>query len=55
MPSAAQVQKEGLDLGDGQAVLLKKIEELTLHMIDMNKRLEQLEAENTTLKNKSIK
>jgi hypothetical protein len=34
---------------------LKKIEELTLHMIDMNKRLEQLEAENAALKNKTKK
>jgi hypothetical protein len=38
VPSAAEVKKEGLDLGDNQAVLLKKIEELTLYVIEQNKR-----------------
>jgi hypothetical protein len=52
VPSAAVIEKEGLDLGDGQAVLLKKIEELTLHMIDMNKKLEKLAAENEIMKRK---
>lgn len=41
VPSAAQVQKEGIDLGDNQAELLKKIEELTLYIIEQNKRLEE--------------
>jgi hypothetical protein len=50
VPSAAQTEKEGLDLGDGQAVLLKKIEELTLYLIDMNKKLDALAAENEALK-----
>jgi hypothetical protein len=40
VPSAAEVKKEGLDLGDNQATLLKKIEELTLYVIDQNKKLE---------------
>ncbi len=53
VPSAKEIEKEGLDLGDGQAVLLKKIEEMTLHMIEMNKRLEKLEAENAAMKKKS--
>jgi len=39
VPSADDVAKEGLDLGDNQAVLLKKIEELTLYIIDQNKRI----------------
>jgi hypothetical protein len=52
VPSAATIEKEGLDLGDGQAVLLQKIEELTLHMIEMNKRVEKLEKENELLKKK---
>ena len=41
VPSAAEVKKDGLDLGDNQAVLLKKIEELTLYIIEQNKRLEE--------------
>jgi hypothetical protein len=52
VPSASQVEKEGLDLGDGQAVLLKKIEELTLHLIEMDKKVERLVTENEILKTK---
>jgi len=47
-----QIVKEGLDLGDGQAVLLKKIEELTLHLIELDKKVEKLQAENEALKKK---
>lgn len=43
VPSAAEVEKNGLDLGDSQATLLKKIEELTLYVIQQNKRIEELE------------
>ena len=50
--SAAEVEKDGLDLGDGQAMLLKKIEELTLHLIEMDKKLNQLSAENAAMKKK---
>jgi trimeric autotransporter adhesin len=50
VPSANEIEKNGLDLGDGQAVLLKKIEELTLYMIEINKQVERLKAENQQLK-----
>ncbi len=40
VPSAVTVESEGLDLGNNQAVLLKKIEELTLYLIEQNKRIE---------------
>ena len=43
VPSAAEVKKEGLDLGDNQALLLKKIEELTLYVIEQNKKIEALQ------------
>ena len=43
IPSAKEVEKNGLDLGANQAALLKKIEELTLYVIEQNKRIEQLE------------
>jgi hypothetical protein len=36
VPSADSIQKAGLDLGGGQATLLKKIEELTLYLIDQH-------------------
>lgn len=41
VPSAAEVQKEGIDLGDNQTILLKKIEELTLYIIEQHHKLEQ--------------
>jgi hypothetical protein len=50
VPSAEQVAKEGIELGANQALLLRKIEEMTLHLISINKRVEDLEAENKLLK-----
>jgi len=50
VPSAKEIEQNGLDLGDGQAVLLKKIEELTLYMIEINKKVEKLEIENEQMK-----
>lgn len=41
--SAQEVVKEGLDLGAMDAKLLEKIEELTLYIIEQNKRIEKLE------------
>ncbi|MGN7787286.1 hypothetical protein ACTJIJ_22320 [Niabella sp. 22666] len=41
IPSAQQVEKEGIELGTNQAALLKKIEELTLYIIDQNKELKK--------------
>lgn len=52
MPSAGDVQKNGLDLSDNQATLLKKIEELTMYVIDLNKKVDKLSKENTSLKKK---
>ena len=45
VPSSAEVEKDGLDLGDNQAELLKKIEELTLYIISLNKEVESLKKE----------
>ncbi|HEX7905822.1 MAG TPA: hypothetical protein VF487_18250 [Chitinophagaceae bacterium] len=43
VPSATEIEKNGLDLGDTQATLLKKIEELTLYIIEQDKRIQALE------------
>jgi hypothetical protein len=40
VPSANQVSEQGLDMGENQAVLLKKIEELTLYIIEQDKKIE---------------
>jgi hypothetical protein len=54
IPTAKEVEKNGVDLGETQALLLKKIEELTLYMIEMKKESEkakiQLQKENSALK-----
>ena len=50
MVSATQVQQESLDLGESQAAQLKKIEELTLYMIELNRKIETLTEENRQLK-----
>ena len=49
IPSAAEIQKDGLNVGENQAQLLKKIEELTLYIIEQNKKIDQLEKENKKL------
>ena len=43
IPPAATVESSGVDVGANQAALLKKIEELTLYIIEQNKRIEALE------------
>ncbi|NML21090.1 hypothetical protein HHL16_09410 [Pseudoflavitalea sp. G-6-1-2] len=40
VPTAAEVHKEGVDLGSNAAIALKKIEELTLYTIDLQKQVE---------------
>ncbi|TCC97700.1 hypothetical protein [Pedobacter hiemivivus] len=42
IPSAAEVKANGIDLGEMNAKLLQKIEELTLHLIKMRKELDEL-------------
>lgn len=46
VPSEKEVLENGLDLGDMQAKLLRKIEELTLYVIEQHKAIEQLKKEN---------
>lgn len=43
IPSAADVKENGLNMGEMQNKLLQKIEELTLYVIEQQKRIEQLE------------
>jgi len=39
--SAKEVEKNGLDVGENQAALLKKVEEMTLYMIQMKKQIDE--------------
>jgi hypothetical protein len=45
VPSATQMEKDGgIAVGEMQTVLLKKLEEANLYILQLNKRLEELEA-----------
>lgn len=44
IPSAKEVEENGVSLGEMQGRLLQKIEELTLHMIEMEKENEKMKA-----------
>lgn len=45
VPAADDIVKNGVELSDSQAVLLKKIEELTLYIIEQNKTITKLSGE----------
>jgi len=50
VPSAKVVEKDGIFVGEMHATLLRKIEELTLYMIESNKATKALQKEVTALK-----
>jgi hypothetical protein len=45
IPSAKEVEEKGIDLGEMNKLLLEKIEEMTLYMIEMNKEIQNLKEE----------
>jgi len=49
IPSAAEVKEKGVGVGEMQAKLLAKVEELTLHMIQAEERNNRLEQQNQEL------
>lgn len=49
VPSATEIAEKGLALGEMNALLLKKIEELTLHLIEKDKQVSQQADEITAL------
>ena len=51
IPNEAEVTENGINLGEMDAKLLQKIEELTLYLIEQNKKIEALEQEVQELKN----
>jgi hypothetical protein len=50
VPSAAEVEQNGVDLGEMDKILLQKIEELTLYTIEQQKQIELLKKELELLK-----
>lgn len=49
VPSAAEVEANGVSLGANQALLLKKIEEMTLYLIEMQQQNDDLRTQLTQL------
>jgi len=49
IPSAKDVADKGHNLGEMNALLLKKVEELTLYLIEMKEEIETLKSENSRL------
>lgn len=43
VPNQDEISKNGIDVYEMNAVLLKKVEELTLYVIEQQKQIEQLE------------
>ena len=52
IPSAKEVEENGIHLGEMQAKFLQKIEELTLHAIEQQKLIEELQKRLSELENK---
>jgi hypothetical protein len=46
VPSAEEFNKKGMNISEMNNLLLKKVEELTLYTIELNRRIEELEGEN---------
>lgn len=52
VPSAATVEAEGLSVGEAQKIMMQKIEELTLYMIEKDKQVAALQARVAELESK---
>ncbi len=52
VPSASEVEINGIALGEMNSKLLQKIEQLTLYIIDQNKKIENLQKKVDVLENK---
>lgn len=52
VPTESEVKENGINVAKLDALLLRKIEELTLYLVQLNIRIESLEQENAGLKNK---
>ncbi len=53
IPTAQDVEKGGVDLGEMNMLLLKKVEELTLYIINQQKEINLLKSDLTEIRNKN--
>ena len=52
VPSAKEVEEEGINVGEMNAILLQKIEELTLYVLELKNENKMIKAEIETIKSK---
>jgi hypothetical protein len=52
MPSAQEVEKNGVNLGDMNKLLVKKVEELTLYLLELKKENDNLKTSQQRISNK---
>ena len=45
IPSAQEVEENGVDVGEMNKLLLQKVEELTIYIIDLQKQIDELKSE----------
>ena len=53
IPSAKEIHEEGINVGEMQKLMMQKIEELTLYVIDLQKQNVDLKAEVSSLRSTS--
>lgn len=53
VPSAEEAEADGVDLGEMNRLLLQKVEELTLYVIDLQKQLDELKRRDKNQSDKS--
>ncbi|HAE12991.1 MAG: hypothetical protein H6548_02130 [Chitinophagales bacterium] len=44
IPAASEIESEGLEVGEMQAMLMEKVEELTLYIIELQRQIDELKA-----------
>jgi hypothetical protein len=54
MPDSDMIRKNGIEIAGFQSKLLKKIEELTLYVLELNKNIDTLEKEIENIRNKKL-
>jgi hypothetical protein len=54
IPNEAEVLDKGVELGEMNGLLLKKIEELTLYLLEQDRKINSLQAELQQIKNAGI-
>ena len=54
IPKETEVLEQGVDLGEMNGLLLKKIEELTLYLLEQDRKINTLQTELQQIKNAGI-